>query len=255
MRIPDEVLRELIGHERFGHYERLVWLVCWSHCPASLSELSCSCRVDRHATAKAARVLGQHGWMRVVREGRGLRPIATIPHNCQLLLAVQLREDYKHATHKGEFLMKRYLDLRINSDRFVDNARPIFLTSPLTDEQLEYDRYYPKYEVAFEFNGAQHLELTEDFPEEKALRDVKTRDTLKLGLSTRHGVTLITITADQLHPAVLEILIPPDLPRRPLDTQGPYYRALVSLCTRYVRSAKEAAKARRSAPASNRGKA
>jgi hypothetical protein len=36
------------------------------------------------------------------------------------------------APNKGEFLMKKYLDLLISSENCVDDARPQFLQNPMT---------------------------------------------------------------------------------------------------------------------------
>ncbi len=169
-----------------------------------------------------------------------MRPVALLPPLCQQKLAAQLEADYSDAANRGEFLMKKYLDMRVRLDCFIDNSRPGFLISPLTDEALELDRHYCRHNVAFEFNGPQHWELTDRYPGEQELRETKARDAIKRGLCQARGITLITITAEQLHPDILETLIPPHLPRRPLDKQGSYYRKLVELCTRYIRAAKAA---------------
>lgn len=55
--------------------------------------------------------------------------------------------------------MREYLSLMIDSGEFEDNAAPGFLVNPLTDERLQFDRFYPP-GVAFEFNGPQHYGAT-----------------------------------------------------------------------------------------------
>jgi hypothetical protein len=81
------------------------------------------------------------------------------------------------------------LDVTVDSDDFVDNARPWFLQSPTTGEFLEYDRYY-KIGVAFEFNGAQHYGTTELFPDEAKVIETQKRDEVKARLSRIRRVLL-----------------------------------------------------------------
>jgi hypothetical protein len=65
----------------------------------------------------------------------------------------RLEKQYGMAQNKGEFLMKRNLDLWVHSSEFVDNARPDHLTTPTSDHPLEYDRYYYQLGVAFELSS------------------------------------------------------------------------------------------------------
>jgi hypothetical protein len=174
--------------------------------------------------------------MSLVKTGNRIRPIALVPYQYQVKMAQDLEAVYGLVRNKGEFLMKRYLDLRINSDEFVDNARPEFLVNPMTDEPLEYDRYYMS-RVAFEFNGPQHHGTTEAYPDEKALKEAKARDLFKKALSDKTGVKLITVTAEDLRPDVLGKLIPDDLPLNPIDEAGPHFKALVRICMAYAAKA------------------
>jgi hypothetical protein len=135
--------------------------------------------------------------------------------------------------------MKRYLDLRIRSHIFVENARPQFLENPLTRQLMEYDRYYDRERVAFEFNGAQHFEATEMFSDQEKLDEIKTRDAVKAGLSSGEQVRLIIVTTENLLPSSLDALLPDDLPKHPVDHKGPYFRALNDLCVKYIRAANQ----------------
>jgi hypothetical protein len=148
-------------------------------------------------------------------------------------MALRLREEYDMAVYRGEFLMRKYLDFRVATNDFIDNARPAFLTNPLTGERLEYDRYYLA-GVAFEFNGSQHYERTRLYEDGKSLKERRARDAIKKGLSMDARVIIVVITAEQLHPTILEGLIPGILPRRTIDTGGAYYQALADLCVRYL---------------------
>src|SRR5690606_2563656 len=81
---------------------------------------------------------------------------------------------------KGEGLMRALLSLLVDLDVFEDNASPGFLVNPLTDERLQFDRFYPP-SVAFEFNGPQHYGETELYSAEHA-REQRARDLIKIGI-------------------------------------------------------------------------
>jgi len=132
--------------------------------------------------------------------------------------------------------MKAFLDYAVASEGYVDNARPEFLTNPATGERLEYDRYYFD-GVAFEFNGTQHNDQTDRFPSVRQLRDIQTRDLIKIGRSVDARITLITVLPHQLHPEVLASLLPDSLPQRALDLNGPYLRAVARLAVGYAAKA------------------
>lgn len=118
-----------------------------------------------------------------------------MPGACQAEMAKDLDAAYSIVANRGEFLMRTYLDLRICDDRYVDHARPPFLTNPITQEPLEYDRYY-LCGVAFEFNGPQHYRTTTRFADTETIRANQARDLIKKGLSQDSRVTLITITGE-----------------------------------------------------------
>jgi hypothetical protein len=184
------------------------------------------------------------------QDGTDDTPCGLIPYEHQAKMAEHLETVCRLVRNKGEFLMKRYLDLRVCSDEYVENARLEFLVNPTTDEPLEYDRYYLS-RVAFEFNGTQHYITTQAHPDEKALKELKARDLIKKALSDKAGVKLIAVTAEDLPPDALDKLLPDDLPLGPLDKDGPYFKALVRICTAYASKAAalsgtaQAAKARK----------
>ena len=188
--------------------------------------------MPRGLMRKVCKELAGTGWMRLKGSSRMVNPVAVIPYHLQAKMALMLREQSAVASNRGEFLMKRLLDLLIDSDNFVDNARPGFLESPLSEQPLEYDRLYLE-GVAFEFNGWQHYGPTEKFPDEKELKEVQARDLIKKALSVDHGVTLVTVTAGQLAPSEFVKLLPAKLPRNCVDEDGPYFTALANLCMGY----------------------
>lgn len=233
MKIPDAVLRELLDQRELSPVAKIVWQTTTKCQPRSMNELSTKANVSRSAALVACRQLAGRKWMSFAKTGYRIRPVALIPHEYQVKMAEDFEAIYRLVRNRGEFLMRRYLDLRVWSDEYVDNARPEFLVNPTTDEPLEYDRYYMS-KVAFEFNGPQHYGTTEMYPDDKAFREAKARDLIKKALSTNAGVKLITVRAEDLLPDAFERLIPVELPLNDVDKDGPYFKALVRACSAYV---------------------
>ncbi|MDP2858860.1 MAG: hypothetical protein Q8P50_12910 [Bacillota bacterium] len=236
MKIPDAILRQLLEQSELSPTEKIVCLTTAKCLPRSMNELSTKANVSKSTALEAGRKLAARRWMSFARTGRKVRPVALIPHEHQSKMVEDLETIYRLVRNRGEFLMKRYLDLRVWSDEYVDNARPEFLVNPATDEPLEYDRYYLS-RVAFEFNGAQHHSTTQAFPDDKALKEMKARDLIKKALSDKAGVKLIIVTAEDLPPDAFDKLLPDDLPLNPVDKDGPYFKALVRICTAYAAKA------------------
>ena len=240
------ILDELARQAEIGQIEHAIYFAAVAYQPRSMSELALRARVSRNAATKACRTLVALGWMRLERSSRRVHPIAIVPHRCQELLAARLRVEYNLTALKGEFLMKRYLDLSICTRFFVDNAHPQFLENPMTGHLVEYDRYYDMHKVAFEFNGSQHHETTEVFADQEKVDEIRTRDAVKAGLSGGEQVRLIVVTPENLLPRSLDALLPDGLPKCPVDYKGPYFKTLNELCIGYVRAVYQHRKAQQS---------
>jgi DNA-binding MarR family transcriptional regulator len=236
------IFREMLRDPELGPTEWGAFVAIWLTQPASLCDLARRLRVSRKRAQDISNRLAQRGWLDLCRSGRGrsVMLVALLPTWCQERLAAELLDRYAMAANRGEFLMKSYLALRVACYDYVDNARPDYLTNPLSAESLEYDRLYVATNVAFEFDGPQHQGLTKQYKDERALRQTKARDLIKRGLSQNANVTVVTVTVESLHPDDLEQLIPPHLPRRPVDRNGPYFRTLVSLYVKYQATARAA---------------
>jgi len=149
----------------------------------------------------------------------------------------QLEADIKAAPNKGEALMRKVLDLVVPDTRFIDNYRPGFLRNPMTEQCLEYDRYY-EVGVAFEFNGPQHYGPTDRFPDPRNAAALRTRDLVKRGLSMENGITLITVRAADLSIDTICRMAEGHLAvRRPSKTDL-YVVRLQAMLRRYVENSK-----------------
>lgn len=239
MKVPRFVIDQLSQQPGVNFKKQSLFYLALAYEPRSYSELARKAGMPRGVIRATCKALSSIGWMKIEGSSRMVRPVAVIPPHLQQKMAEMLREQYVVASNKGEFLMKRLLDVWIDNDNFVDNARPEFLVNPLTDQPLEYDRLYIE-GVAFEFNGPQHHGPTEMYPDDKASKEAKARDLIKKSLSRDHGVNLVTVAASQLVPDEFEKLLPAELPLNYVDKEGPYFQALAHLCKAY--SAKAAAR-------------
>lgn len=138
----------------------------------------------------------------------------------------------KHAPYRGEALLKAILDIIVADTRFVDNARPPFLTNPITGLPLEYDRYYPDRKVAIEFNGSQHEQPTDRFPNHDSRL---VRDLIKEALSARAGVTLLVFRPSDLRLSTIVKMVRPHLPLRSISATDPAI-PFIEECTRAYRA-------------------
>lgn len=98
---------------------------------------------------------------------------------------------------RGEELMCAYLDIMLPLEH-VDNHRPDWLRNSITGFNLELDRYYPIYNIAFEFQGDQHYRQTD-----LEWRNQQRNDELKRVLCAKHHTLLVELRAIDLQTAVM----------------------------------------------------
>jgi len=231
------VWEALGGEQGLGFREIAVYIAAVTYAPLSVSELADRLRICRKSSAEACRRLAAAGWMLCVRSGRSTMPVPIVPHQHQQSMVEELSVAYASAGNKGEFLLKRYLDMRVACHHYLDNYRPGFAVHPLTLEPLEYDRLYIRHKVAFEFNGPQHDGPTDKYSDAIAAADLKVRDMVKDCLSRTEGVSLVVVTVRDLVPDTLDLRLPPVLPRRPVDRESPYFKAWDGIRRRHRRKA------------------
>ncbi len=83
-------------------------------------------------------------------------------------------------------------------------------------------------------NGRPHYEVTPDFPDESNLSKIQARDALKARLSGEKGVTLMTVTAEDLTLENMLKKIPEHVPIKLFDANGIYVRGLEHMCSEYI---------------------
>lgn len=95
----------------------------------------------------------------------------------------------------GEREMKILLDSVLFDESYEDNFRPDWLKNPLTNYNLELDRYYPNLKIGFEFNGTQHRKKNN--PEQWE------RDKIKKKLCAKAGVIKLVVYKSELSIEIL----------------------------------------------------
>lgn len=156
--------------------------------------------LSRNALKAAAADLTGAGWLKLSQKNR-LSPIrfslGSPAWRRSLAEATAARRRLDRLKYTGEAIMQGFLSLLVESEEYFDNARPGFLTSPLSSERLELDRFYPQQNVGFEYHGAQHFGQTDKFSQAEAEAQ-HLRDVIKAGLCVYAGVHLVIITAADL---------------------------------------------------------
>lgn len=196
----------------------------------SASELSRILEVSRDTVSSHLKELEKAGWAK--------RPSSRVvcpaqPKEVRQRQAERFEQLLSYHPYIGEHLSFCWLDELIDSDDYVDHARPQFLKNPVTNQPMEYDRIYPTYKKAFEHQGLQHFGPTEKFPDLNKAREQELRDWAKLGISSANGIELVTITWEDLSLQGMLAKVPNGLPRRLVDPKDPYIRCLEQESAKY----------------------
>ena len=215
---------------------KFLYVVIEVYRPESVVALSRITGIENSRVSKLCRQLAAKGWVLKVRAAGRVTPVPSIPHPVQEKMARDLIAAFEASPLKGEFLLRKWLDCIIASDNYLDNARLAFMRNPLTDQPLELDRAYPELHLGFEHHGPQHFGVTKQHPKVKDFHELHARDLMKMGLCREHGITLVIVTAKDLHLDRLLELIPDHAPRHAIDRDGPVVRTLEELSGGYEES-------------------
>lgn len=201
----------------------------------SVAELSRLTGYGRAAVRSQCSRLASGGWVVVVERGNRRCVFPTMPHEVQDEVAERFKDSVKFSVRKGETLMYEWLKVLVDAEPLMANVRPWFLQNPETGEFMEYDCFLPApFNKAWEFQGPQHFGPTQMFPDSEAVKKLQTRDHVKASLSHKYGIDLITVTADDLSYEGMMAKVPPDVPLKYVDVDGPYVRALESFSRQYA---------------------
>lgn len=144
----------------------------------------------------------------------------------------------EQAEFRGEALMREFLSLLVESEEHEDDAAPGFLVNPETNERLQFDRFYPRAGVAFEFNGPHHYGPTSTVSARKSAKQ-QARDLMKIGICVRRGISLIVVHQADLSLKGMQAKVSRLLPLRDLHGYDPLIRFLERAGRKYRQTAKK----------------
>lgn len=238
---------DLDGFDQMPHAAKLLYLVAQICEVDSLSDLARRAGIGERTAFRMSRLLRKHKWFKVERRGRNSVPIPVLPPAEDERRARLFKTCYEVSQYKGEFILRGLADATLLLEGKVDNARPDFLKSPLSGENLEYDIFSPATLDAWELQGFQHSGPTDAFPSKEKAKQQQANDLMKVGRSVENGIRLVVMTYKDLSLDGMLKSLPSHLPKRPIDRMSRYIRAIEKLATNYRQWAartEEALKAR-----------
>jgi hypothetical protein len=171
-----------------------------SECTFAYVSLAETMNLNAKTDKRAVCHLAEWRWLEVEQANKHA-PIRFRPRNPvkakHIAEVLNVGDRLRGVPYYGEALMQAVLSAPVASRSCHDGSTPDILTNPLTDESLEYDRFYYHHWVAFEFNGQQHYSVTNWFDEEVVAAQ-KERDQMKREMSKEKGVTLIEVRGEEL---------------------------------------------------------
>lgn len=233
MRFPPYLSPDMDGFDELPASAKTLYLLVQAKPYRSLAQLRQDVGVSEETIRRLIRALRKHKWVKLVRAGRNAVPIPVIPRNEDQRRAALLQACYKACQYKGEFQLREILDACAFMEGALYNARPGFLTSPLSDEKLEYDVFNPVTMDAWELHGFQHFGPTDVFSSPEKARLQQANDLIKLGRSMNEGVNVVVLTYKDLSIDGILKTLPAGVPRRPIDRSSRYIRTLERLASDY----------------------
>lgn len=202
--------------------------------PNSFAHLAALSGLDPRTLRKECEALKKHGWLKFeTAKSLSTIIIPTAPSAVQTRLSVDLTEYRRFWPWYGESIMKVMLDNTVHSSNCLDNCRPHRMSNPETGKALELDRlYYPN--VAFEFQGRQHHQLTPLHKDEQQFERAKLLDLAKVGLGTKLDIEIVEITIADLTIEGIIAKIPKVLEIQRIDMEGEYIRFLDAMGREYT---------------------
>ncbi|MGE5674617.1 MAG: hypothetical protein ACM3XM_12240 [Mycobacterium leprae] len=189
----------------------------------------------------AVRELVQAGWLECEQEHQRAPLYFTLRNPVderRQMEVAHAKQRIAVAPSIGEGLMREYLSLLVDSTEFQDGGTHGSVRNPRTGMPLQFDRYYPGYRTALEFDGPQHFGATAKFtPEESA--EQQARDLMKQALCPTVGVHLVVVLPADLSLQGMRQKIGKLLPQRRLKENELLLDFLEWRSLRYRQSAEE----------------
>lgn len=233
-RLTDLAYPKLLASDDVSFSAKALYdLICRCR-PDSLAQLAEISGLARRTVRKECEALKEHEWLKFnAAKSWSTIIIPTAPSTVQVELSVELVKRKRFWARVGESIMKAMLDNIVQSSECLDNCRPQRMSNPETGRALELDRfYYPN--VAFEFQGTQHYELTPLHKDKQHFERAKLLDLAKIGLGAKSSIQIVEITAADLTIDGIIAKIPEVLVIQRIDMEGEYIRFLDEMGRDYI---------------------
>lgn len=231
-------LSALMEDRRLQSLDRNVYLRLLLHPLDVMSAHAAGIGVSIKSIRRAAARLLETEWVFIgERRGRGRSIILVpwMPPAVEAAIADELHRIRSDVHYVGEWLMKCILDLLVKETNVWENARLSWAVAGDGGGRLEFDRWYPTWRVAVEFQGSQHFTAGTPFSTtEEELRQQMRRDTFKAGLCSRHGATLVEVRPAELTFDTMCAKLTGLLPLIPVQHSGPLFVAVAQMCQSYI---------------------
>lgn len=185
---------------------------------------------------RRVRRLQQLDWAYEFPHPETRRPVIVpfMPLTVEQMVADELQRGRNDTPYWGEWILGRWLDLIVDDDDYVDNARPESLVSGFGSYRMEVDYLFRGARVGIEFQGKHHFEAGPSKEEQEKLKRQQERDALKSLLCVRQDIAFVEIIGRDLSYETLVSKLGRLLPLIPPRKDRPLFRALSAMTHSYV---------------------
>lgn len=231
--LPQEIIRD----PRLHRTSKFLYLGMRSLPKTTIAGYATALGMAYPTVHRLMKELERHEWVYIFRRVGEKAPIYVpwMPMAVERKLATYTERLAGMAANRGEQLMKFMLDIIVDDDNFVDNARPPWTALAPGDRSVEFDRFYPERRVAIEYHGRQHYEEVLFAHGKSDLQKQLELDGRKALACLRQGVTLVEIADVELSYENLVAKLNGLLPLIPPRADRPLFRTLSNLCHGHVK--------------------
>lgn len=227
IRVFSRIADEMVAAANIPLKAKMIYIVAMTKQPASIEALGAVAGLSVDTVSKYCVKLVDRGWMRLSKDGRHIRPEPVVPPQVEEALAVEAKAAIHCSAYWGEETAWTFVDWIVAPTvRLIHHARPDILKKPDTNQNLELDIHAPDYAWGLEYFGDQHYGPTSLYPSKEDFIERHRRDLLKARLCKKNGVALSVVSYLDLSLDGMVEAIPPLVPRRPFDPNGPYIQTL-----------------------------
>jgi hypothetical protein len=210
--------------------ERSIYLAVMTESPRSMQQLAKVSGIKLKRLRRHCGHLVDVGWLRLKRVGGSIVPDDILPASAEAEVAAMLREEIEVAPYRGEAVAKAAVSWIVAPGvKVLFNVRLPEMRSPTTNQLLELDICIVEWKWAGEYHGDQHFGPTKLFSSLNDFAKRVQRDREKVVLSKKNNIRLSIITKENLTLADIDAMIPPEIPRRIYDPEGPVAQMIQEL--------------------------